>query len=480
MEDVIDLIEAKGLHRYCGRNGTKEMRVKATGGGAYKYSDVFKVRLGVVLEKEDEMACLVSGCNVLLKAIHHEAFMYESGTTTFVPTNEDSDLYPYLLVNIGSGVSMVKVSGDNEYERVSGSSIGGGTYWGLCRLLTQRTNFEEMLELSMQGDNASVSAGIGTRVDMLVGDIYGGRDYAAIGLSATTIASSFGKVVSQDKSLQDYNPADMCLALCRMVAYNIGQLAHMNATRHGIKRIFFGGFFIRGHPYTMETISCAIRFWSKGEMAAMFLRHEGFLGAVGAFLTVHPMVRGGPTGNRDAPARKFRARFVERFSTGAPLTGGEVVGPAIRDVSERVSWLEKFVAATASTSGSFAPASDAASAASAGSAGSSAAPAGAAGGSPPPEAAASGAAEQQPRHPQQPQHLDLPCASGRSSGGGGGAAASGPAATAVVSLSDQPLSSPAAAAGAMSGGRQRMSLHVGVLHFSTTLEPFPLLADLAR
>lgn len=36
-----------------------------------------------------------------------------------------------------------------------------------------------------------------TQVDMLVGDIYGDRDYSSIGLSATTIASSFGKVVSQ-------------------------------------------------------------------------------------------------------------------------------------------------------------------------------------------------------------------------------------------------------------------------------------------
>jgi hypothetical protein len=42
---------------------------------------------------------------------------------------------------------------------------------------------------------------------MLVGDIYGGRDYSSIGLSATTIASSFGKVVGQDKELADYNPA---------------------------------------------------------------------------------------------------------------------------------------------------------------------------------------------------------------------------------------------------------------------------------
>ena len=37
----------------------------------------------------------------------------------------------------------------------------------------------------------------------------------------------------------------------------------MNAMRYNIKRIFFGGFFIRGHPYTMDTISYAIRFWSK-------------------------------------------------------------------------------------------------------------------------------------------------------------------------------------------------------------------------
>jgi type II pantothenate kinase len=45
------------------------------------------------------------------------------------------------------------------------------------------------------------------QVDMLVGDIYGGRDYSNIGLSASTIASSFGKVVGQDKELTDYNPA---------------------------------------------------------------------------------------------------------------------------------------------------------------------------------------------------------------------------------------------------------------------------------
>ena len=76
---------------------------------------------------------------------------------------ESDDLYPFLLVNIGSGVSMVKVTGPGpgQYERVSGSSIGGGTFWGLCQLLTQSTNFDEMLDLSMQGDNANVGSGGG-------------------------------------------------------------------------------------------------------------------------------------------------------------------------------------------------------------------------------------------------------------------------------------------------------------------------------
>lgn len=60
---------------------------RPAGGGAYKYSDLFRDRLGVVLEKEDEMSCLVAGCNFLLKAITHEAFTFEQGAPNFVPTN---------------------------------------------------------------------------------------------------------------------------------------------------------------------------------------------------------------------------------------------------------------------------------------------------------------------------------------------------------------------------------------------------------
>jgi type II pantothenate kinase len=46
------------------------------------------------------------------------------------------------LVNIGSGVSIVKVDEDGSFERVSGTSLGGGTLWGLLSLITEATTFD--------------------------------------------------------------------------------------------------------------------------------------------------------------------------------------------------------------------------------------------------------------------------------------------------------------------------------------------------
>ncbi|GMP33742.1 hypothetical protein CsSME_00006931 [Camellia sinensis var. sinensis] len=270
------------------------------------------------------MNCLVAGANFLLKAIRHEAFTHKEGQKEFVQIDQN-ELFPYLLVNIGSGVSMIKVDGDGKFQRVSGTNVGGGTYWGLGKLLTKCKSFDELLELSQRGDNRTI--------DMLVGDIYGGMDYSKIGLSASTIASSFGKAISENKDLQDYRPEDISLSLLRMISYNIGQISYLNALRFGLKRIFFGGFFIRGHAYTMDTISFAVQFWSKGDAQAMFLRHEGFLGALGAFMSYEKH------GLDDLMVHQL----VERFPMGAPYIGGKIHGPPLGDLNEKISWMEKFV-----------------------------------------------------------------------------------------------------------------------------------------
>uniref|UniRef100_A0A383WMF1 Pantothenate kinase n=1 Tax=Tetradesmus obliquus TaxID=3088 RepID=A0A383WMF1_TETOB len=54
IDDCLDFIQAKGLHRCTLRDGSsREVRVKATGGGAVRFADVFRQRLGLVLERED-------------------------------------------------------------------------------------------------------------------------------------------------------------------------------------------------------------------------------------------------------------------------------------------------------------------------------------------------------------------------------------------------------------------------------------------
>lgn len=57
----------------------------------------------------------------------------------------------------------------------------------------------------------------------------------------------------------------------------------------------------------MNTLSYAIKFWSKGEKKAYFLRHEGYLGAVGAFLRRQPRNWGRrySAGDETYPGKRF-------------------------------------------------------------------------------------------------------------------------------------------------------------------------------
>lgn len=56
----------------------------------------------------------------------------------------------------------------------------------------------------------------------------------------------------------------------------------------------------------MNTLSYAIRFWSKGEKQAYFLRHEGYLGAVGAFIRRQPANWGRRNSIDDSPVQSYR------------------------------------------------------------------------------------------------------------------------------------------------------------------------------
>ena len=66
------------------------------------------------------MSCICAGANFLLNNIADESFTYERQQTpqyAFQSSNP-ADLYPYLLVTIGSGVSVIKVTSEDSFERI--------------------------------------------------------------------------------------------------------------------------------------------------------------------------------------------------------------------------------------------------------------------------------------------------------------------------------------------------------------------------
>lgn len=288
-------------------NHTAITYIIATGGGAHKFYKLMnsrfqKANLPMVIIKKDEMECLIKGLDWLITKIPNEIFTYdlEHDHIRFVSNKEaETDVYPYLLINIGLGVSMIKVSspGTRGFERIGGSSLGGGTLWGLLLLLTDAQDYNEMLEMAQKGDNENI--------DLLVGDIYG-SSYNKIGLKSNHIASSFAKVFkklrftqpgkkeSVAEKLAKFKQEDIARSLLYLISNNIGQIAYLQALRFGLKRIYFGGSYISGHMQTIHTLSYALNFWSKGEMQSYFLRHEGYLGSVGAFM-MGPNGRNGET-----------------------------------------------------------------------------------------------------------------------------------------------------------------------------------------
>ena len=82
-------------------------------------------KLDVILQKEDEMECLITGLNFLIKQIPNQVFTYDERRPEPL-VFEDSyqqEVFPYMLVNIGSGVSIIKVTSDETFERISGMPL---------------------------------------------------------------------------------------------------------------------------------------------------------------------------------------------------------------------------------------------------------------------------------------------------------------------------------------------------------------------
>lgn len=123
----------------------------ATGGGAYKFENLLKQEVNLNLHKFDELECLVLGIhyietvNKLNECYYLDHDIETNDEIEKSETLEESILkkkkyydlsnpFPFLVVNIGSGVSVLAVRSKTKFNRVSGTSLGGGTFLGIKNL----------------------------------------------------------------------------------------------------------------------------------------------------------------------------------------------------------------------------------------------------------------------------------------------------------------------------------------------------------
>ncbi|KAH9415342.1 Pantothenate kinase 1 [Dermatophagoides pteronyssinus] len=270
MPVFLNMAASKGL-------ASTSSTICATGGGAFKFEKDFQHECRLQLHKFDELDSLIHGLHYIEASNPHECYYFEMARSPSMATKRPYDFsrpYPFLVVNIGSGVSILAVYSPDSYRRVSGSSLGGGTFLGLCSLLTGCDTFEDAIKLAAKGDS--------TKVDKSVRDIYGG-DYSKFRLSGDTVASSFGQMCSKTKREQ-VTKADLARATLVTITNNIGSIAKMCAISEHIDRVLFVGNFLRVNEISLKLLAYAMDYWSEGQMKALFLEHEGYFGAVGCLL----------------------------------------------------------------------------------------------------------------------------------------------------------------------------------------------------
>ncbi|MGI9345666.1 MAG: hypothetical protein ACR2PW_05315 [Gammaproteobacteria bacterium] len=149
---------------------------------------------------------------------------------------------PLLIVNTGSGTTCVLVS-DKGTLHVGGTAMGGGTLVGLCSLLLNTKDPEEIAQLAESGQSQSVDLTIHDVASNPVGTLppdatavnFGQLIHQSPTLSRQDIAAGLVNLVGQSIALTALSAALMTDAKTICV---IGRTSSLKAIRHSMERVF--------------------------------------------------------------------------------------------------------------------------------------------------------------------------------------------------------------------------------------------------
>ena len=179
--------------------------------------------------------------------------------------NQDSPT-PFILVDLGTGTSILSVDGAM-VRRLGGTALGGGTLVGLSRLLTRRNlNYSELCDLAQNG--------IRSKIDLQVQDVY---EVGEVSISPHFTASNFGKIALG--GIGSSEESDWVLGAIGMIGENIGLLACSFAEAAQCNLVCYGGATLRNIPALTDVLSDTTVCMGK---RPVILPHCEYLGALGA------------------------------------------------------------------------------------------------------------------------------------------------------------------------------------------------------
>ncbi|SOV82616.1 pantothenate kinase, putative [Plasmodium sp. gorilla clade G3] len=208
--------------------------------------------------RKDEMNCIMNGIHTLFN-VDKAFFKHETFLNVKVPVRITSSVHPFIIANIGSGISILKSNGYDSYQRIAGTAIGGGTLMGLAKIILDYISFEELIKCA-EDKNKNVS------FDLKMKHIIGDAPVDGC-MHANTLASCFGclrNILKEKKEKNGDNKKihhEVAKGLIQMVSYNIGYMVYLLSKMHNVKRIFFSGKYISNHEYIMESLTHGVYYY---------------------------------------------------------------------------------------------------------------------------------------------------------------------------------------------------------------------------
>lgn len=177
--------------------------------------------------------------------------------------------HPFLVASMGTGTLVLKIDGST-VTRIGGTSLGGGSILGLCRLLIGVEDFATIQELAEAGDASNV--------DTRISDVYPDGGF---GLPGNITAVAFGKIARAAGDIAGFAPRDIVAALMRLVGEQIGRLLADLSEIHAAGDIVIGGSVVSHNPVMNRALRTMLM---SRRRRAVFVNRGQYVGAIGAML----------------------------------------------------------------------------------------------------------------------------------------------------------------------------------------------------